>query len=345
MHNRKLNVLVESRAFHPSIGGLEMMAQELSREWQKDGHDIRIMTATPLDDSDEITDLEVIRSPTPSEWTRQLKWADVFFQNGVSLRSLGYAVLSGCPIVFRHPDVLRSNDGNFDLRNELKRYATLLGKNVASCEAVAEPVRGETTIVPNTVRPVFQNHLGGEKSHESRTGLLFVGRLVSIKGADVAVRALRRLHDRGIEQTLTICGGGPERPSLERQAKEFGLANAVRFVGWTEPRDLVQYYSSAEITLVPSRYEPFGIVALEAIACGCPVVASQVDGLPDAVGDCGVLVEPGDPEALADGVERALRSDVRKRLRASMPAHVEQHRIDRVAHEYLKVIEEAVHAL
>jgi glycogen(starch) synthase len=116
----------------------------------------------------------------------------------------------------------------------------------------------------------------------------------------------------------------------------------VTFEGWTEPDELAARYRTAELLLVPSRYEPFGIVALEAIASGCPVVAARTGGLPEAVGDCGVLVSRDDPDALADAVERALRSDVRDELRAAMPAHVARHRIDRIATDYLHTLQQVV---
>jgi glycosyltransferase involved in cell wall biosynthesis len=335
-----MNILLESRAFYPSIGGLEMMAQELGRAWKRCGHNVRIVTATPLNGEPELAEMDVVRFPSPADWIEQMRWADVFFQNGVSLRSVGYAVLTGCPIVFRHPDVLCSNDGSFNVRNELKRWATTFGRNVASSKAVAAPIRGETVEIPNTFRPIFHGQLETRRGM-SRSGLLFVGRLVSIKGTDVAIHALRRLHDRGIERSLTICGGGPEMPSLKNLAEEKGLSHAVRFEGWTAPEELVEHYSKAEVTLVPSRYEPFGIVALEAIACGCPVVASSVHGLPQAVGDCGFLVEPDNPEALADSVERSLLPDVREDLKAAMPEHVEQHQIDHIAARYLHQLHHA----
>ena len=336
-----MNVLIESRAFYPSIGGLEMMAQELARAWEEKGHDIRVVTVTPLDSHSELSDLHVIRSPSPSEWIRQMRWADVFFQNGVSLRSIGYALLTGCPIVFRHPDVLRPNTGRFDIRNKLKRWATTLGYNVVSSDAVEGPVRGATTHVPNTFRPVFRN-IPEAISEEQRSGLLFVGRLVSVKGVDVGIDALRTLHDHGKKKTLTICGDGPDREKLEERVQEADLSEFVSFEGWTEPEELVPYYSEAEVTIIPSRYEPFGIVALEAVACGCPVVASSVHGLPEAVGDCGLLVPPDDVEALANAIERALQPNIRASMKDAMPAHVERHRIDRIATEYLDVLRRAV---
>jgi glycosyltransferase involved in cell wall biosynthesis len=118
--------------------------------------------------------------------------------------------------------------------------------------------------------------------------------------------------------------------------------DSVKFEGWTDPNELAAHYRRAEGLLVPSHYEPFGIVALEALASGCPVVAAKTGGLPEAVGDGGILVAPDDPGALADAAERALRSDVQQDLQAAMPPHVDRHRIDRIATDYLHLLRRAV---
>ncbi|MCS3827488.1 glycosyltransferase involved in cell wall biosynthesis [Salinibacter ruber] len=332
-----MDILLESRAFYPSVGGLEMMAQELGKHWQKRGHEVRVMTVTPLGEQSELTKLDVLRFPTLSEWMRHLRWADVFFQNGVSLRSIAYPLVTKCPIVFRHPNILAS-DATVNIRNELKRLATNCGANVASCGPVAESIPGPTVTIPNTFRPVFEQP-DAEKAH--RDGLLFVGRLVSVKGADLAIEALRQLHERGVNTTLMICGGGPERKSLQEQVQQADLDEYVTFNGFTGPEELAEQYRSAELLLVPSRFEPFGIVALEAIASRCPVVAAQTGGLPEAVGDCGLLVPPDDAAALANAIEQALRPGVRQNLRTDMPAHVDRHRTGRIATDYLHVLRQA----
>jgi glycosyltransferase involved in cell wall biosynthesis len=125
---------------------------------------------------------------------------------------------------------------------------------------------------------------------------------------------------------------------LEQQVKQAELESAVTFEGWTEPDELADHYRRSRVLLVPSRYEPFGIVALEAIASRCPVVATRTGGLPEAVGDCGLLVPSDDPSALADAVEQALQAGTRQELRAAMPAHVDRHRIDRIATDYLHLL-------
>lgn len=135
--------------------------------------------------------------------------------------------------------------------------------------------------------------------------LLFVGRIQPLKGADVAVRALAALPRD--DAVLLIVGGpsGPDGPAELRRVKaivaEEGLGERVRFVPPQAHSDLPAFYRAADVCLVPSRSESFGLVALEAAACGTPVVASAVGGLCTIVDDgaTGFLVEGRDPEVYA----------------------------------------------
>lgn len=328
-----MNILLESRAFHPSVGGLEMMSHELAKAWQSTGKSVRIVTNTPIGEASEIEGLQVDRFPSEKDWWHHLHWADVFVQNGISLRSLYRPVLTGTPFVIIHQGLLSGVESP-PVRTWLKRRATHLGANVAVSGAVADTIPGAVVRIPNTFRPVFEQR----EANSARRGLLFVGRLVSQKRASVAVEALRQLRSRGVDTTLTICGDGPEREALEQQIKRQNLSNRVELAGWADPETLARHYRSAKLLLVPSQYEAFGIVALEAIASGCPVVATRTGGLPEAVGDCGLLVPPNDPDSLADAVERALHPDVRQKLCAAMPAHVNRHRISRIATDYLHLL-------
>ena len=336
-----MNILLESRAFHPSIGGIEMMSHELARAWQDTGNQVRITTNTPLGDADQLIGVEVCRKPSLWHLAKLMRWADVFVQNGISLRTAPLALLTSTPLCIVHQTILREGPGGDQFRQTGKQWLTRWGCNIAISEPAAKPVQGPVIRIPNTFRPVYDQPDAGDAK---RDGLLFVGRLVSVKGADLAIEALRQLRGRDVDTTLTICGDGPERDALEQQVRDADLEKAVTFEGWTEPDELAAHYRRAELSLVPSRYEPFGIVALEAIASGCPVVVSETGGLPEAVGDCGLLVPPDDATALADATERALQSDVRHDLRSAMSAHVDQHRIERIATDYLHVLRRAVRA-
>ncbi len=144
--------------------------------------------------------------------------------------------------------------------------------------------------------------------------LLFVGRIQPLKGADVAVRALAVLHRAGLPYRLVVVGGpsGPRGDATYRQlvelTTEVGLADRVTFVA-PQPHELLStYYRAADVCLVPSRSESFGLVALEAAACGTPVVAAAVGGLTTLVepGRTGFLVEEHEPEAFAACARRVV---------------------------------------
>jgi glycosyltransferase involved in cell wall biosynthesis len=329
-----MNILINSHFFHPSVGGVETMAEGLATEWKSRGHGVRVTTATPLDAHDEIAHLDVRRRPSFGERISLLRWADVCFRNGHALRSLPGPVLTGTPFITRHARPL-SESHLGPVRRIIDKMATFLGQNVGTSTPVAESIPGSTVQIPNPVRSIFE---GDGRPDDQREGLLFAGRLVSRKGVDTALRAVSQLHERGRPLSLTICGDGPARDRLEEMARELSVANHVDFRGWTEPNELAALYQKARAALIPSRKEPFGIVALEATAGGCPVVASSVGGLPEAVGKCGLLVEPENPNALADAVEDILEPEIRSTLRAAMPAHVARHRMETIADEYLDLL-------
>jgi D-inositol-3-phosphate glycosyltransferase len=160
----------------------------------------------------------------------------------------------------------------------------------------------------------------------ARVRLLCVGRLVERKGVDDAIRALARLvageRDEPLDVELAIVGGppagslgcDPEARRLSALAAGLGVADRVRLLGRVGPRELPARLRAADIVVAAPWYEPFGIVPLEAMACGRPVVGSAVGGLLDSVvdGRTGLLVPPRDPGALAAAI-RALAVDPARR--------------------------------
>ena len=148
--------------------------------------------------------------------------------------------------------------------------------------------------------------------------LLFVGRLTPIKGLETLLRALSVLRADGLSAarlTLLVVGGtkGEEAGSghLRRLAHDLGIGDWVDFRGPQPQGVLTDYYAGADVCLIPSRYESFGMVALEAMASGVPVIASRAGGLAVTVQDSvtGRLVPEGDVSALAQAVAGLLADD------------------------------------
>lgn len=142
--------------------------------------------------------------------------------------------------------------------------------------------------------------------------VLFVGRIQPLKGPDVAIRALRAL-DRPDARLVIVGGasgseGGGELERVHQLVDELGLHDRVSFVPPQPHHILSSYYRAADVVIVPSRSESFGLVALEAAACGVPVVASAVGGLQSLVdhGETGFLVAERDPRRFADAIARIL---------------------------------------
>lgn len=132
--------------------------------------------------------------------------------------------------------------------------------------------------------------------------ILFAGKMTRFKGIDILMDAAATYEDELPNAITVLAGDGEERAALEAQAADLGLKR-VHFIGNVAQQQLAQLYNIADIDLVPSRREPFGLVAVEAMACGTPVVATNQGGLPDFVNESvGALVAPEDAADLARGI-------------------------------------------
>jgi D-inositol-3-phosphate glycosyltransferase len=168
--------------------------------------------------------------------------------------------------------------------------------------------------------------------------LLYVGRLDPRKGLETLLRASAQLEAGSPVLSspwrLVIVGGsspdrsdGQERQRLEQLAQDLGISDRITFAGAISHDELPNYYNAADICIIPSHYEPFGLVAIEAMACGTPVVASDVGGLRFTVipEETGLLVPPCNPAALAEAIGRILTDEIlAQKLRQQSSFHVQQ---------------------
>jgi glycosyltransferase involved in cell wall biosynthesis len=152
--------------------------------------------------------------------------------------------------------------------------------------------------------------------------LVFAGRLGPQKSLGTALEALRAVP----EVTLAVAGDGPERGALEERARELGLGERVSFLGSVPREHVLRLFRAADASLLPSAWENFPHTVVEALAVGCPVIATGVGGVPEIVrdGENGLLVPPRDPDALAAAIGGFFADDaLRARLSGNAALSVE----------------------
>ncbi len=261
------------------------------------------------------------------------------FQNNISLRSLIPALLLRKRVIVVHQTWLRGPTGKIGWNNRIKRALLPRVTNVAISEAIREHIGLPATVIGNPYDDRVFRLLPVARDKT----LVFLGRLVSDKGADLLLRAMKILSDDGIRPDLTIIGRGPEEQNLRNQARDLGLNGQVTFAGQRSGHELADLLNRHRIMVVPSRWpEPFGIVALEGIACGCAVIGSKDGGLAEAIGPCGMTFENGNEHALAECLkEVVLEPECAGRFLREAPAHLDRFTAQTVANAYCQLLKSA----
>ena len=277
-------------------------------------------------------------------------------------RRLGLPLANSFHTLGRVKDASRRNDEPPEsLLRIAAEHDVLAGSDcvVASTPAEAEDLLGHYGADPTRlcISPPGVNHdvftPGDRRARKAELGIdagvpvvLFVGRVQPLKGIDVVVEAFARIRERHENARLAIIGGpsGPqgsvELTRVGEMVEGAGLSGSVDLHEPVEHRVLARYYQSADVLLAPSRSESFGLVAVEAQACGLPVVAADVGGLSYAVADgsSGYLIDGWDPSDYAAAAASILSDEeLASRLSEGGIEHAEQFSWDATANRFIEL--------
>jgi glycosyltransferase involved in cell wall biosynthesis len=250
----------------------------------------------------------------------QLIDAHYFYPDGVAAALLGKWL--GCPVVIsaRGTDINLIPD--YLLPRRMIVWAADHAKAIITvCQSLKDRLislgvaNHKITVLPNGVdsqlfHPGDRNML--RKQHQlTQPTLLYVGNLIPLKGVDLIIQSLAKLPD----YRLIVVGDGTEKSKLQKLAANLHVADRIRFVGTLTQQQLVEYYTIADMLLLPSSREGCANVLLEALSCGTPVIATAVGGSPDIVADpsAGLLVQQRTADALTSAIQQ---------LSANMPDSV-----------------------
>lgn len=207
------------------------------------------------------------------------------------------------------------------------------------------------SIYPGLAFDVVQNGIDLEEfvpaaeAHGGPPVVLFVSRLIERKGLQYLLPALARLRDEGVSFRLLVAGDGPLRGELEQQTRDLGLAEQVEFLGLIERANLPAVYARGDLFVLPSVSEGMPNVVLEAIACGLPIVGTDVPGMAELVneGMNGHIVPPADIDALVGPLRRLLTdADLRAAQSKASREHAQGCGWAAMAAKYLALYEASV---
>jgi len=317
-----MRVLIHSRVFLPSLGGLENMMHMIATELALFGHAVTVLTMTESQQENN-AGYRVIRRPSLASLMCEALRADVCLVANITLRATPMLLLLGRKVVTLHHGWYEDRSA-FDVRAKLKRLLSRLTHNIFCSAGVRRRIGSHGIVIPNAYSDeIFRGHDDVPRDRD----IVFLGRLVTDKGCNVLVEAVAILHARARETNVTIIGDGPELSRLKHQVDALGLADCVTFAGKVEGQALARLLGRHRILVIPSVWEePFGIVALEGAACGCVVLGTDGGGLPEAIGPCGIVVNRSDPDALANAIERVFADPVLEEgLRTAALPHLTRH--------------------
>lgn len=337
---KRCNVLFVVSSYLPNRGGLQTVTSQLAMELQKRGVNVSVLTQRyprTLAESENVDGISVQRLFFLTPHLRDL-WrgridlflAGLFFfpltlarllwrmirerPDVVNLHFVGapafFLLIARALNPFRFIVSLHGDDvEGLPRRTAFERWVfrAILRRADAITSCSRYLLDRAMALAPNIAskaRVIYNGLDVSVDAVESSDGMLVAaGRMVPKKGFDILLRALSQNHRGGQRLKLCLIGDGPERGALEILARDLGLNEWVEFRGSQERGEVIGAMTASRAVIVPSRQEPFGLVALEAMAAGKPVIATRVGGLPEVLNDAdAILVPPDDPAALAHAI-------------------------------------------
>lgn len=360
-----MRILQVSKYYHPEVGGLEQVVKTLAEGFDGPDHTVRVLAATPrgLGGTERVNDVavrkvaslgEVASVPVtpllPLELASASRDADLLHVHlphpGTVLSHLALGSDSQRVVVTYHSDIVKQSTALRAYEPLLHRFLdrvdhiTVTSPNMLAHSRHLEPYADKTSIVPLSIDPDDFGPFDGPKHDQSRPTLLFVGRLSYYKGVEYLVDAMV-----DVDADLLVVGDGDRREAIERRVREKNLDGDVTLLGRVSDRKLRDCYEEADVFVLPSiaPSEAFGVVQLEAMACGLPVVNTDLPtGVPwvSRDGETGRTVPPEDAAALAGAINDLLDDpSLRRRYGSNAVDRVERHftrdvMLDRMADIY-----------
>jgi N-acetyl-alpha-D-glucosaminyl L-malate synthase BshA len=367
---------------YPTYGGSGIVGSELGKELAERGHTVHFISSalptrlTQLSERVRFHEVEMMSYPLfehqPYTLALATKMADVAESEDLDLLHVHYAIPHSISAILAReslkphralPVITTLHGTDITLVGADRSYLPITRYGIAQSDgvtAVSHYLKQSTAelfhfdhiaVIPNFIcatdyqrRPLSE--LREELAPDGEPLLVHVSNFRPVKRPVDCVEILARVREKGVGARLVMVGDGSERSRAEHRARCLGVEDYCTFVG-KQPR-IVDYLSAADVLLLPSEQESFGLAALEALACEVPVIASRVGGIPEVVDDgvTGCLAEVGDVEKMsADAVRLLSDTDARREMgRRARESAVSRYSTDLVIPQYIEFYERVIAA-
>ena len=323
--------------FYPSVGGIEIITENLANEFVRKGHGVTVVTNTPVGKCGEKAYLfKLLRNPSLRDLFREYRKCDVYVHQAISLKYMWPLFLLRKPFFIVYHQV----GWQQGIKGLLKKAASILGHHICVSNTVAKGYKLKSYDV---VYNAYDNEVFKTVNEECRADIIFVGRLSKDKGVYLLIDAFNEFKRKtSSDYHLNIIGDSPERKDLEAYASTTQFSRYISFLGEMPPEQVARWLNRSHILAVPSThpyYEAFGIVVLEGLACGCTVVGADGDGIEEALHSAGILYKNGSLDDLCNALMRAYEmseNEIREK-RMIAKEWLVQRRLSNVASEYINI--------
>lgn len=350
------------------VGGTEVATLHIARHLARRGHEVHVVTTwakgLPVESNEEgfcihrgkiisrpfigltsylLHTLRVIKKVNP----------DLIHTQSITLALYAFIIKR----ILRKPYVAWAQGADIYKPSILNRWLyqfTLASANAVIAQTsdekrvIQKSVDRDLVVIPNGIDLYRFTNLSREEVRsqlqikEREKIVIFVGRLVLVKGVKYLIHAMETVSHRCLEARLIVVGEGKEKNSLEKLTNKLGLGDVVTFIGGVSNENVLEYMAAADILALPSLSEGFPVVILEALASGLPVVTTDILGLPEIIcdGENGLLVAPKNIPQIAEKVllllqDNELRRKISQNNRQKVKNYTWDKAIDRLEQVYL----------
>jgi glycogen synthase len=331
-----LKILFYSPAFYPSVGGLENISLMLAKALQnKHSCQVKVISFTRI--KENTTDLDIYAFPSLLKQAQLFFWCTIFYMPNLSLK--------GCWLLFLNPFkrwVISHNnwyeraDGTKSYKDLVKLMMCYFARNISVSNAIAKHIPFDSKVIHNC----YDNKQFYNTYQLRNRDFLFVGRLVASKGIYTLVEAVRIIKQKKADIIITVVGDGNEKDNFLKRIKDLNIEKNFFFSGVKIGNELLETFNQHKWLIVPSQWEePFGIVVLEGLACGCNVIATNKGGLKEAGGDLVTYFENGNYHQLAEILIDIIdnKFTFQPPINEQIKKHLSNYTIESVSKKYLSI--------